>query len=85
MLGSAIIDLPGAFLAVGREVRDGRFTPKVESFGLESGVIRYEQNATLAGLVPPELHARLQAARDSIVAGTLDPVHASSPGLAQAH
>lgn len=85
VLGSAIIDLPGAFLAVGREVRDGRFTPKVESFGLESGVIRYEQNATLAGLVPPELHARLQAARDSIVAGTLDPVHASSPGLAKAH
>ncbi|MEO8199337.1 MAG: BMP family protein [Gemmatimonadota bacterium] len=85
VLGSAVIDLPRAFLAVAREVKAGSFVPKVESFGLESGVIRFVQNPMLAGIVPPELTARIRAARDSIVAGTLDPVLSVSPGLAQAH
>ncbi len=68
VLGSAVIDLPRAFLAVAREVKSGRFTPHVEAFGLKSGVIRYEPNPALAGLVPPALLAKVTAARDSIMA-----------------
>jgi basic membrane protein A and related proteins len=74
VVGSAIIDLPRAILAVAREVKAGRFTPKVESFGLEGGVIRYAPNPLLAGMVPTALDAKVSAARDSIVAGTLVPV-----------
>ncbi|MEO8294142.1 MAG: BMP family protein [Gemmatimonadota bacterium] len=85
VLGSAIIDLPRAFLAVGRSVKDGTFTPHIESFGLASGVIRYEPNPALAGLVPPMVAARLAAARDSIVAGTLDPLQTTAPRLAASH
>lgn len=70
--GSAIIDLPRAFLAVAREVKGGTFTPKVESFGLAGGVIRYLANPRVT--VPPDLEAKVAAARDSIVAGTLLPV-----------
>lgn len=84
VLGSAVIDLPRAFLMVAREVKEGRFTPRVESFGLESGVIRYQANPALAAAVPPELAARLESARDSIIAGTLDPVQTTSPVLALA-
>jgi basic membrane lipoprotein Med (substrate-binding protein (PBP1-ABC) superfamily) len=72
--GSAIIDLPRAFLAVAREVQSGRFVPKVESFGLAGGVIRYVPNPALEGAVPAELKARVAAAADSIVAGTLSPL-----------
>jgi basic membrane protein A and related proteins len=68
VLGSAIIDLPRAFLAVAREVRGGHFTPRVESFGLRSGVIRYEPNPALEATVPAELRRRVAAARDSIMA-----------------
>jgi simple sugar transport system substrate-binding protein/basic membrane protein A len=82
VLGSAVIDLPRAFLAVGREVKEGRFTPKVESFGLASGVIRYQANPALAARVPPELAARVTAAADSIAAGTLNPLLEASPILA---
>jgi basic membrane lipoprotein Med (substrate-binding protein (PBP1-ABC) superfamily) len=82
VLGSAVIDLPRAFLAVGKSVRDGTFTPQVESFGLASGVVRYEENPTLAGLVSSTVSAHMKAARDSIVAGTLDPLHPASPSLA---
>ena len=72
--GSAIIDLPRAFLAVAREVKGGTFVPKVESFGLAGGVIRYVPNPALAAAVPAGLTAKVLAAADSIVAGTLTPV-----------
>ena len=73
VIGSAVIDLPHAFLLVAREVKAGSFTPKVEAFGLASGVIRYEPNPALDSLVPPALAARIKAAADSIAAGTLVP------------
>lgn len=72
--GSAIIDLPRAFLAVAREVQEGKFVPKVESFGLAGQVIRYVPNPALASEVPSSLAAKVAAAADSIIAGTLTPV-----------
>lgn len=70
VIGSAVIDLPRAFVAVAREVRAGGFEPKVESFGLKSGVIRYQPNPALEGLLPAALRERLHAARDSIARAT---------------
>jgi basic membrane lipoprotein Med (substrate-binding protein (PBP1-ABC) superfamily) len=68
VLGSAVIDLPRAFLLVAREVKAGGFKPRVESFGLRSGVIRYQPNPLLEPRVPEALRQRLTAARDSITA-----------------
>jgi len=66
VIGSAVIDLPRALLLVAREVHGGTFTPKVESFGLASGVVRYVPNPALDSMVPPALAARVRAAADSI-------------------
>lgn len=74
VLGSVVIDLPKAFLAIAREVKAGRFAPKVETFGLAGGVLRYDANPALAGRVPAQLQARVKAAADSIMAGTLKPL-----------
>lgn len=74
VLGSVVIDLPRAFLAVAREVKSGTFQPRVETFGLAGGVLRYETNPALADRIPAELQARMRAARDSIIAGTLKPL-----------
>jgi basic membrane lipoprotein Med (substrate-binding protein (PBP1-ABC) superfamily) len=71
VLGSVVIDLPRAFLAIAREVKGGSFSPRIESFGLAGGVLRYEPNPALAGRIPPALNARVKAAADSIVKGTL--------------
>lgn len=71
ILGSVVIDLPRAFLTIARQVKGGSFTPKVESFGLAGGVLRYETNPALAGRIPPALAAWVKAAGDSIIAGTL--------------
>lgn len=69
--GSAVIDLPHAFVLVASEVRSGSFRPHVEAFGLKSGVVRYETDPQLDSLVPQSLRARVAAAADSIAAGTL--------------
>lgn len=66
--GSAVIDLPRAFLTVAREVKAGAFTPRVESFGLKSGVIRYEADSSIEATLPAALRQRVNAARDSIIA-----------------
>jgi basic membrane protein A and related proteins len=71
VLGSAVIDLPRAFLLVASEVRSGRFSPRTRVFGLEGGVVSYVPNSALDSLVPPELKGRMTAARDSMIAGTL--------------
>jgi basic membrane lipoprotein Med (substrate-binding protein (PBP1-ABC) superfamily) len=69
--GSAVIDLPHAFLLVASAVRSGRFFPHVQAFGLESGVVKYVANPRLDSLVPPSLKARMSAAADSLAKGTL--------------
>jgi basic membrane protein A len=84
VVGSAIIDLPRAFLLVAKEVKNGTFRPRVESFGLASGVVRYEPNPALDSLVPAALKARVKAAADSIAAGTLLPAERAASKQAQA-
>jgi len=76
VVGSAIIDLPHSFLLVAREVAWGTFKAEPKVFGLKSGVIRYGPNPALADRVPAALQARVQAAADSIAAGTLQAVAA---------
>jgi basic membrane lipoprotein Med (substrate-binding protein (PBP1-ABC) superfamily) len=82
VIGSAVIDLPRAFLMVASEVKAGTFQPKVKAFGLSSGVIRYVPNPALETLVHETLRSRVQAAADSIAAGTL--IAAPRPASMQA-
>ncbi len=79
VLGSAVIDLPHAFLLVARAVQDSGFVPQEESFGIASEVLRYVPNPVLATVVPAELMARVEAARDSIAEGTLKPLEGAAP------
>lgn len=68
VLGSAVIDLPRAFLEVARQVRGGHFMPSVETFGLRSGVVRFQLNPLTDKLIPDSLAARVKQAADSIAA-----------------
>lgn len=82
VIGSAVIDLPRAFLMVAGEVKAGTFRPRVEAFGLASGVVRYVPNPALETMVHQTLRSRVQAAADSIADGTL--VAAPRPSSMQA-
>jgi basic membrane protein A and related proteins len=82
VLGSAVIDLPRAFLMIAKEVKEGTYKSRVEVFGLASGVVRYVPNPVLESMVHQTLRSRVQAAADSIAAGTL--VAAPRPASMQA-
>jgi basic membrane protein A len=69
--GSAVIDLPRAFLMVAAEVKQGRFVPHVEAFGIKSGVVKYVPDPRMDSLLPSPLKARMAAAADSLSQGTL--------------
>ena len=71
VVGSAVVDLPRALLLIAREVAGGTFRPRVESFGLGSGVIRWEYNPAMLKILPAGFVERVRAASDSIAAGTL--------------
>jgi basic membrane protein A and related proteins len=80
--GSAVIDLPHAFLLVAREVQQGGFSPHVEVFGLKSQVVKYVPDSTLDSLLPSSIRSRMAAAADSLAAGTL--VAAPRPAVMEA-
>lgn len=75
--GSAVIDLPRAFVLIAHQIITDKQVPTTENVGLKEGVVTYVANPAFS--VPAELTARVQAAADSIVAGTLDPLKSPVP------
>ncbi len=71
IVASATLDVPHALLAVARQVKEGRFRAGAMFLGIRDGVVDLAVNPALASRVPAPLRARIAAARDSIVAGTL--------------
>ena len=69
-LGSVVIDLPHAFLLVAREIRDGRFTPRVIRLGSADDVVRFVVNPALQSKIPAEALSAIDSVRRAIVAGT---------------
>jgi basic membrane protein A and related proteins len=61
-VGSVLIDLPHAFMLVGREVQAGRFQPRVITLGWREDVVRLVMNPTFTR--KPD--ARVETAMDSI-------------------
>jgi len=51
-LGSVVIDLPHAFLAVAREVKNGTFTPRVIRFDTRSTVMKWVVNPAMISVIP---------------------------------
>jgi basic membrane lipoprotein Med (substrate-binding protein (PBP1-ABC) superfamily) len=72
ILGSAAIDIPRAFLSVAREWQAGELRGAPVFAGAAEGVVDLILNPALQDRIPAELQARVQAARDSVIAGTLD-------------
>jgi basic membrane lipoprotein Med (substrate-binding protein (PBP1-ABC) superfamily) len=73
VLASAVIDIPRGFVTVARQVKDHTFVAKIERLGMKDGVISLQYNPALAGRIPPEVKARVDAAQQAILAGTLVP------------
>jgi basic membrane lipoprotein Med (substrate-binding protein (PBP1-ABC) superfamily) len=73
VLASAVIDIPRGFLTIARQVKDHTFVARIEKMGMKDGVVSLQYNPALAGRIPPEVKAKVDAAQQAILAGTLVP------------
>ena len=62
ILGSVVIDLPKAFMLLGREMQSGTFKGRVISLGVKEDVVRLVLNPALQAKIP----ATAIAASDSV-------------------
>jgi basic membrane protein A len=65
-LGSVVIDLPRAFLAVAREVKNGKFTPRVISLGLHDDIVKLVLNPRLESTIPASVRYQVDSAHDAL-------------------
>lgn len=70
-LGSVLIDLPLAFLTVGREIKEGSFTPRVVALGTASRVVRMVVNPAVRDRIPAPVLQRADSITAALTAGTL--------------
>jgi basic membrane protein A and related proteins len=52
ILASAVLDIPSAFLNVGKKVRDGQFEPKAQFLGMPENLVWITYNAKLESKIP---------------------------------
>jgi len=71
VIASAVSDIPRAFVEVAREVKEGRFTGRIERMGMKEGVVSLVFNPRLDSQIPSAAKERIEQARQAIIAGTL--------------
>lgn len=74
ILGSVVIDLPKAFLRIGREVQGGTFTGRVINLGVKDDVVRLVINPALQARIPAAALAASDSVGARLRAGTFDAV-----------
>ena len=72
-LGSVVIDLPHAFMVVAREVRSGRFKPRVVQMDMTLDVVRWTVNPALAPKIPGDAVHAVDSVRTLMLAGRFVP------------
>jgi basic membrane lipoprotein Med (substrate-binding protein (PBP1-ABC) superfamily) len=71
VLSSAVLDIPKAFVAVARQVKEGTFQARVMELGMKDGIVSVADNPALADRIPADVRARVEAARKGILDGTV--------------
>lgn len=78
-LGSVVIDLPHAFLAVARSVADKSFRPEPISLGTESRVVMLVMNDGLRDRVPAAARVRVDSLQAEMLAGRFKAPQTTAP------
>lgn len=77
-LGSVVIDLPHAFLLVAREVKEGKFKPRVFELGGATDVVKLVLNPAREFDIPVAVRRSVDSVAAALKAGTLSLTHAPS-------
>ena len=73
-IGSVVIDLPHAFITVAREVKEGRFTPRVIRLGTSSNVVSLVLNPAMQARIPTAVLHAVDSMRAEMRAGRFAPL-----------
>jgi basic membrane protein A and related proteins len=71
-IGSVVIDLPHAFITVAREVKEGKFVPRVITLGSTADIVTLVINPAFSGRIPPALLRQVDSLRAEMHAGRFD-------------
>jgi basic membrane protein A and related proteins len=72
-LGSVVIDLPVAFMAMAREVKAGAFAPRVHVLDTQSGVMKWVVNPATKSRIPARTVQLVDSLERQMRAGTFVP------------
>lgn len=72
IVASAVLDVPGAMVKMVRMVREGRFKPEIQYFGMNEGVVTLEWNEALKSQLSPETVAEVARLEQEIKAGRVN-------------
>jgi basic membrane protein A len=73
-IGSVVIDLPHAFITVAREVKEGRFKPRVIRLGTASDVVSLVINPVMQARIPTAVQHAVDSVRAEMHAGRFTPL-----------
>jgi basic membrane lipoprotein Med (substrate-binding protein (PBP1-ABC) superfamily) len=71
IIASAVLDVPGAIVKMTRTVKEGKFKPEIQYFGMNEGVVTLEWNERLKSQVKPATVAEVERLAGEIKAGKL--------------
>ena len=74
IIGSVVIDLPRAFMLIGREIKGGTFKGRLISLGVKDSVVRLELNSALSSRIPAAAMASVDSVGALLRAGTFTAV-----------
>ncbi len=77
VLASAVIDIPRAFVAVAREVQEGRFHARVIEERMADGAIAVVYNPGLVASIPPDVRRDVDALAEAVRAGAVHAPYAA--------
>ncbi len=73
VVASAVVDVAGAYAEMARIVKEGRFKPEVQHFGMNDGTIRLEWNDALKAQITPATVAEVEKLTGDIKSGASKP------------
>lgn len=73
IVASAVVDVPAAYLEMAKIVREGRFKPEAQHFGLDDGTVSVVWNERLKPTMAPKTLAEVERITAGILSGEIKP------------
>jgi basic membrane lipoprotein Med (substrate-binding protein (PBP1-ABC) superfamily) len=73
IVASAVLDVPAAYVATARIVREGRFKPEIQHFGMNEGTVSLVWNENLKSSISPATLAEVERITGEIKSGKVKP------------